>query len=573
MKASETSLRNLLGNTNIQFQVPLFQRPYSWKKENWKILWEDLTSLYKDEIQGSYFLGSLVTQSIPGSADGICPFLIIDGQQRLTTLTLILTALKEYLKKSKNKEDKELAEELYESYLVNKFKKGDDYYKILPTQDDRAVYQNIIQGKLSRELKTQFKEKNIYKAYDYFYKLLKIASVEDENAKIKFNKLKNIILEQLVLVNITCEDKDNPYLIFESLNNKGQELTQADLVRNYLFMKLPAEQQLSVYEEKWLPIETTFKEKTQKEEKYSELITDFFWFYLRKDGKSIPKKEVYQAIKSKIDSSDCQIENEISTIIKFAKYYQCIIFEDLEEEKILKSYFNCFEKLDFSTCHIFLLNIYNDYCEKRVSLEQFEQILIYLESYFVRRWFAEISPNNLGKIFENLYKEVQENNCNDLVKGLHTVLKNYENNKAWPNDDIFRQSIIAKAVYKSNDASRVKLILESLERSCNKKELVSIDALTIDHIMPQTLNMEWKKTIGNNHNSIKKKWLHTLGNLTLTGFNSELSNKTFENKKTIYQESNIYLNKYFQNIDIWNEDSIKKRAEKLADIAIKKWSR
>ena len=573
MKASETSLRNLLGNTNIQFQVPLFQRPYSWNKDNWEILWEDLKRLYKDEIQGTYFLGSLVTQSIPGSADGICPFLIIDGQQRLTTLTIILATLKEYLQKSINQEDKELAAELYESYLVNKFKKGDDFYKILPTQDDREVYQNIIQGKLSRELKKQFKEKTIYKAYDYFYKLLKNPFPKDENVKFEFNKFKNIILEQLILVNITSEDKDNPYIIFESLNNKGQELTQADLVRNYIFMKLPKQEQTTIYEQKWLPIETTFKERIKQEEKYADLMTNFFWFYLRKDGDSVTEKEVYQTIKRKIDNPDCKIQDEIHNIIKFAKYYQCIVFEDIEEQDILKKYFKRFKKLAFSTCHIFLLNIYHEYHEKRLSLEQFKQILIYLESYFVRRWLVGISTKSLGKVFDNLYKEVKQENPDDLVEGLRRVLSNYDKTKNWPEDDDFYQSFITQTVYKKSDTARVKLILESLEESSGKKERVKTEELTIDHIMPQTLTSEWKKTLGANYNSIKKKWLHTLGNLTLTGYNSELSNKTFDEKKKIYQESNVYLNKYFQKINDWNEESIKQRAETLANTAIKLWPR
>ena len=572
MKASETSLRNLLGNTNIQFQVPLFQRPYSWTKGNWEILWEDLKRIYREKSKESYFLGSLVTQSRPGSADGICPFLIIDGQQRLTTLTIILATLKEYLQKSKTKEDKELAAELYESYLVNKFKKEDDYYKILPTQDDREVYQNIIQGKLTKELKKQFKEKTIYKAYDYFYKLLKNPFPE-EKLIFNLNKFKNIILEQLVLVNITSEDNDNPYIIFESLNNKGQELTQADLVRNYIFMKLPKEQQKTIYQQKWLPIETTFKEKIQKEEKYADLMTDFFWFYLRKDGESVSQREVYQAIKQKIDNSNCDIEDEIYKIIKFSKYYQCIVFDTLEEQDILRKYFNRFKKLDFSTCHIFLLNIYDDYYEKRLSLEQFKQILIYLESYFVRRWLAGVSTKSLGKIFDNLYQEIKEKKPNNLVEGLRVVLSEYEKTKIWPKDDDFRQAIIKKIMYKNNDTTRVKLVLESLEESLNKKELVKTENLTIDHIMPQTLTLEWKQALGAKYNSIKKEWLHTLGNLTLTGYNSELSNKTFDKKKKLYQESNVYLNKYFQDIDTWNDRAIKQRAEKLADIAITVWPR
>ena len=574
MKASETNLRNLLGNNNIQFQVPLFQRPYSWKKENWEILWEDLMRIYKDEITGSYFLGSLVTQPLLGSADGVCPFLIIDGQQRLITLTIVLASLKSYLPKSKKSENKQLADELYECYLVNKFKEENDHYKILPTQDDREVYQKIIKGESSKDFKNQVKDKNIYKAYNFFNKSLKKISCDSNEEKtLNFKKIKNIILEQLVVVNITSEDKDNPYLIFESLNNKGQELTQADLVRNYLFMKLPTNQQSSVYKEKWLPVETTFKENNPKEEKYSELITNFFWFYLRKDGTSVTEKEVYQKIKSQIDISDDDIEEEINKIIKFAKYYQRIIFANLEQEIVLKKYFSYFKILGFNTCHIFLLNIYDDYNKKELSLEQFEKIVACLESYFVRRWFAGIPTNILGKVFDNLYKEVKENNPNDLVKGLHTVLIKYSGNKIWPEDDKFRKGIIEKVIYKKNDVPRVKFILERLEKTLSKKEQVITDDLTIEHIMPQTLTPEWKNDLGSAHNAIKKKWLHTLGNLTLTGYNSELSNKTFEKKKEIYQTSNTFLNKHFQNIDAWNEESIQKRAETLADIAIKIWSR
>ncbi|MGL6341152.1 MAG: HNH endonuclease family protein [Waterburya sp.] len=208
-----------------------------------------------------------------------------------------------------------------------------------------------------------------------------------------------------------------------------------------------------------------------------------------------------------------------------------------------------------------------------MSLKQFEQILIYLESYFVRRWLVGISTKSLGKVFDNLYKEVKEENSDNLVEGLCRVLSNYDKTKIWPKNDDFRESIITKAVYKKNDTARVKLILESLEQSSNKKEQIKTGDLTIDHIMPQTLTSEWKKILGSDHNNIKKKWLHTFGNLTLTGYNSELSNKTFNEKKKLYQESNVYLNKYFQKIDNWNEESIKQRAEALANMAIKLWPR
>jgi len=289
MKASETSLRNLLEGAK-QFQIPLFQRPYSWKKGNWETLWEDLMSLYTAEGKDFYFLGPIVTQSIPGTAEGISPFIVIDGQQRLTTLTLLLAVLRHYLKKS----DPEKAEEIYELYLINKFKKNDDIYKVLPTQDDRDVYKSIIQSKSSKD-KSLKKGGQIYDAYIFFNGKLK-KPVPDEDISLDYNKVKTILLERLVFVNITSEETDNAYLIFESLNHKGEELTQADLVRNYIFMKLPPDNREEVYENQWLPLQESFKSNVGNKN-YVDELTNAFWFYLRKDGKTINEKGVYQGIK------------------------------------------------------------------------------------------------------------------------------------------------------------------------------------------------------------------------------------------------------------------------------------
>src|SRR5919202_1041525 len=244
MKASETSLRNLLEGGK-QFQIPLCQRPYSWKKENGEALLEDLMSLYNDEVKGAYFLGPIVTQAVLGTAEGISPFIVIDGQQRLTTLTIVLAVLRNSLKKL----DPTKAEEVQELYLINKYKKDDDFYKVLPTQDDRDVYKSIIQSNKIKDIK---KEGQIYEAYKFFDGKFKKPDPEVDIA-LDLAKIKIIILERLVLVNITTDDSDNPYLIFESLNNKGEELTQADLVRNYIFMKLPTEERDEIYNNEWLP--------------------------------------------------------------------------------------------------------------------------------------------------------------------------------------------------------------------------------------------------------------------------------------------------------------------------------
>lgn len=568
MKASETSLRNLLEGGK-QFQIPLFQRPYSWKKENWETLWEDLMSLYTGAVQGSYFLGPIVTQSVSSTADGISPFIVIDGQQRLTTLTIVLAVLRNYLKKF----DSNMAQEVEELYLLNKFKKNDDCYKLLPTQDDRDVYKNIIQSKRAKDIK---KEGQIYEAYKFFDTKFKKPDPE-EDFELDYIKFKIILLEKLLLVNITTDTNDNPYLIFESLNNKGEELTQADLVRNYIFMKLPLGERDEIYNNQWLPLQESFKKNVSHKE-YAGELTKAFWFYLRKDGMDINEKEVYKTIKKRFDDLSCtnEFKVELNNLITFSNYYLRLNFNDEEPELKLKQQFGRLKRLDFTTCHIFLLNIYQQYEEEKISLEAFEKILCYLESYFVRRWFADVPTRSLGNVFNNLYNQVKQKEPQDLVKGLQSVLASFDKNQRCPDESEFRQSLINKSLYSSKGSNdRVKLVLETIEASLSK-ERVDPQSLNIEHIMPQSLNKEWKGMLGENHANLHKKWLHTLGNLTLTGYNSELSNKPFKEKSAHLQNnSNLALNKYYQQkkVIVWNEDTIKNRAEYLANIALKIWLR
>lgn len=571
MKASETSLRNLLEGGK-QFQIPLFQRPYSWKKENWETLWEDLMSLYNDDGKGFYFLGPIVTQAELGTADGITPYIVIDGQQRLTTLSILLAALRNYLKKF----DKQMAEQVYEFYLINKYQKNDELYKVLPTQDDRNIYKSIIENRAAKDKKT---EGQIYEAYKFFDGKLKKPIAEQE-ILLDYAKFKSIILERLVLVNITSDHNDNPYLIFESLNNKGEELTQADLVRNYIFMKLPSQEREEVYNSEWFTLQESFKVNT-KQKQYAEELTNAFWFYLRKDGDTVNQKEVYKAIKKRFDESAKRFEKtelgvkaELKQLIQFTNYYQRLKFYEQEQEPRLRRWFKRLMKLDFTTCHIFLLNIYHEYQEQRLTIENFEKILHYLESYFVRRWVVGIPTRTLGTVFNNLYSQVKQKNSNDLVSGLRDVLKSFDKTQVWPDDELFCQHITKEPLYdKSSTANeRVKFLLESVEASLSKEQ-VAPENLTIEHIMPQKLNNEWRSMLGTNHSNLQKHWLHTLGNLTLTGYNSELSNKPFKQKLIYLRSSNVTLNQYFGNVDIWNEEAIKNRGEHLASIAIKVWPR
>lgn len=577
MKASETSLRNLLEGGK-QFQIPLFQRPYSWKQENWETLWEDLMSLYNDDEKGFYFLGPIVTQAELGTADGISRYIVIDGQQRFTTLSILLAALRNYLKKS----DKQMAEQIHEFFLINKYQKNDDFYKVLPTQDDCDAYKSIIDNKTVKAKHKESQLGQIHAAYKFFDGRLK-KPFADEDTLLDYAKFKNIILERLLLVNITSDNNDNPYLIFESLNNKGEELTQADLVRNYIFMKLPPEERDEVYNSEWLPLQESFK-LNMKQKEYADELTKAFWFYLRKDGEAINEKAVYKSIKQRFDESvklferpELGIKAELKNIIKFTNYYLRLNFDEEEQEPKLKYWFQRLRKLDFNTCHIFLLNIYDDYEKERISIQDFDKILIYLESYFVRRWIVGIPTRALGTIFNNLYKQVKSINPDDLVNGLRQVLISFEKTQVFPDDNVFRDNLIKASLYnpKSSTANeRVKFLLESIEQSLSK-ERVDTQPMSIEHILPQKsiLHKEWQEMLGTQYNKVHKEWLHTLGNLTLTRYNSELSNKPFQEKLKILTSSNVTLNQYFRNIDVWNEEKIKNRAEYLADIAIKVWPR
>ncbi len=193
----------------------------------------------------------------------------------------------------------------------------------------------------------------------------------------------------------------------------------------------------------------------------------------------------------------------------------------------------------------------------------------------MRRWFTDVSTKSLGIVFNNLYNQVVQKDSHNLVNGLHTVLVNFEKNQRYPDDSEFRQAVIDKSLYKGSSNDRLKLVLESIEASLSKEQ-VNTKNLNIEHIMPQSLTKEWKIMLGENYTNLHKSWVHTLGNLTLTGYNSELSNKSFKEKFAhLQQSSNLALNKYYQQkkINIWNEESIKNRAEYLADIAIKIWIR
>lgn len=583
MRAAETTLRQMLEGGKL-YIVPLFQRPYSWDKKNWITLWEDIGILYcafvnsgGNQIPFQHFLGPVVTVAQPGTADSLSPYLVIDGQQRLTTLSLLLAALRDYAREIEWPGS--LAEEVND-YLVNRYAQNpQDRLKVIPTQADWEVYNRIVAHEASKD----DLQSRVGKAYTFFKESLRRGLVNEEEIEpldLDLNKLKSVLMEGLSLVHITLSDQDNPYLIFESLNYKGEPLTQADLVRNYLLMQVPSDDKKRVYHELWLPVQKKFEELFGGN-KYLDRMTEVFWHYLRKDGREVVWREVYQGIReryqhlSRSAESPKSAEDFTKELMRYATYYLRFRVPEEEPEPRLAHWWKRFATLEFTTLYPFLFNLYHDLEEERIDYNTLEEILSVIESYYVRRMLAQVPTNSLNKVFSSLYSNLD---LSKPVDSLKDILMSFSGPRRWPDDQEVEQAILSRVLY---DPNKVKFVLERIEEHLRKKlklkEAPDTTELTVEHIMPQTLTDEWRNMLGPDAEEIHKRLLHTLGNLTLTGYNPELSNRPFSEKLVFYKKSTLAINKeYFEGRfqgTVWDEDAIQERACWLAKLACEVWPR
>lgn len=539
IQANETKLQHIIEGTK-QYIVPLFQRGYSWDKNQWKILWDDLMELYKNESQRGHFIGSIVSMPTTSVPEGVTKYLLIDGQQRLTTIFIILVLLRNKAKESKNNE---FADEINDTLLVNRYKNGSDKFKLLPTQIDRKSFEYLITSEKN------INGSRIKDAYNYF---------EEQLNKIDYmpDRLLRIITNFLSAVSIVLDQNDNPYLVFESLNAKGRPLTQSDLIRNLIIMCIHIDQQEELYRKYWKPME----DKLQND------LTEFIRHYLMMDGSVVKQSDVYFTLKNKIIT-----DNAISymkELSKFANYYNKLLSPDNEEDLEIRKYLQKLKIIEVTTAYPLLLNIYNDFSEKRLEREDFLDILGTIENYLIRRFVCGIPSHQLNKIFPPIYKQISNNNSKELVE----EFKSYLSTKKYPKDQEFREKFKEGRLYGSGERARkVKLILQALEESFNHKEEVLFDELTIEHIMPQTLSEWWQKYLGDEWEKTYELSLNCIGNLTLTGYNSELSNDDYFKKKEGLKNSHLELNKYFLEINEWNKENIEKRSDRLSSIALDIW--
>jgi uncharacterized protein with ParB-like and HNH nuclease domain len=512
MKATEVNFLKFLKQPN-QFVIPIYQRTYSWNLKQCQQLWLDLIKASDEEVSG-HFVGSIVY--IEGSiyqVASVPQLLVIDGQQRLTTLSLFLSAfgkISEELGISLETTRKKI-----ESYfLFNNEEDGDDRYKLLLTQSDRETFIRIIED---RELPTK-PSKQILENYQYFENQLRRPDTD-------LNRIYHGI-SKLIIVNIALDrDRDNPQLIFESLNSTGLDLSQADLIRNYVLMGLPVKEQEKIYEYYWYPMEQIFGEGTQPD-----LFDRFMRDYLTLKSRSgaIPNiRDVYTSFKTYAQKQvDISIGEIMADLYRYAKHYSKLVLEresDIEICQLLQD----INTLKVDVAYPFLLEVYEDWDQGILPRHDFIGILRLIESYVFRRSIAGMPTNSMNKTFSALSREIDRKH---YLNSLESAFVRKDNYRRFPDDDEFRRELLVKDIYNFRNRGYLLRKLENYKRT---KELVDLENYTVEHILPQNPNLSpaWQQALGENWKALQAKYLHTIGNLTLTAYNSEYRDHPFSEKR------------------------------------------
>lgn len=563
LQAGETTLNKLL-NTSRQFIVPIFQRNYSWQKSQYEQLWFDILRASKFKEKQNHFIGSIVYIDMGTPAGRPQQLLLIDGQQRLTTISILLCAIKDYVQKF-NLETKLInLAKIKNQFLYNSDEIDEDKYKLLLNVQDKETYIKLIDNTIFTVNKPAT---NIIKCYEFFYERI-------EDFIKQYGQIDEIYagIFKLSLVSISLDkDIDNPQMIFESMNSTGKDLSQTDLLRNYLLMDLTPEKQTRLYKTYWKSMEELFGEDIYKNDvnKFDYFIRDFLT--LKSDTGYICKiNNVYENFKRYYLDNNCEKFVVLKDLFTYAKYYACI---DLLQEKDdeLKLYWQEFKKLDSHVVYPFLLKLYDDYSCQILIKEDFKKILQVVISYLWRRAICEIPTNSLSKTFATLYQAVDKDDyVNSVIKAF--VFKS--SYKRFPSDYEVREKLQTKDIYHFRLR---KYLLEALENYYHKEPIdLNTANYTIEHIMPQNIehNLSWQQMLGEDWQEVHSLYLHSLGNLTITGYNAEMSNKSFVEKvngESGFKHSHLKLSESIAQCDVWNKKAIQRRTNILTDIILKIW--
>jgi uncharacterized protein with ParB-like and HNH nuclease domain/predicted transport protein len=559
MKATEAKFLDFL-KKSPQFVIPIYQRTYSWTDKECRQLWEDVVRAGSDDDVAVHFVGSIVyIEQGLSQVTHQSPLLVIDGQQRLTTVMLVIAALARALGDTEPV-DGFSSEMLKGYYLLNPLERGERKYKLILSQTDKASLTAIVGN---HEL-PQEQSVRILQNFELFESLL--AALNGDFVAVCKG------LAKLVVVDIALNrDQDNPQLIFESMNSTGKELSQADLIRNYILMGLEPELQTRLYELYWRPMEIDFGQ-----EAYGTHFDAFMRHYLTVKTGEIPRlADVYDAFKLHARSPAAAakgVEALVKDIRDAARYF-CAMALGAETDAELNSAFHDLRELKVDVAYPFLLELYQDYKAGVLPEAELVATVRLIEAYVFRRAICAIPTNSMNKTFATFTKSINKERYFESIQAQLLGLPSY---RRFPSDDEFRRDFQTRDLYNFRTRSYWLRRLENHGR----KERVLVDEYTIEHILPQNenLSLKWREALGPEWKRVQETWLHTLGNLTLTAYNSDFSDRSFTDKRDMpeapekgLRQSPLRLNQDFHELDAWNEAAIKTRATRLAEQAVKVW--
>lgn len=554
MKATEANLLEFL-SVRKQLVIPIYQRTYSWTRSQCQQLWQDILRVATDETIPAHFIGSVVyIQEGIYHATSAQQMLVIDGQQRLTTVSLLLLAIANTI----NDEQAQLINSatICDYYLFNNLMKGEQKYKIMLTQSDKDTFIDLLE---QREISGSPSQR-ILDNYQFFVDAI-------EKSKLSVEEIYHGV-SKLVVVDVSLDrQNDNPQLIFESLNSTGLDLTQADLIRNYILMGMPASEQEELYTRYWYPMEQRFGHA-----EYAKLFDRFMRDYLtiKSEAGTIPNiGEVYNEFKKYIQGKS--ITEVVADVALFSRYFVRLAFPERNDDPVIRAIMENINTLKVDVAYPLLLEAFDDFERGGLlSREEFIEILDLVESYVIRRAIVGIPTNSMNKTFATFKRSIIKEDYLNSVKYAFMKLDSY---RRFPRDEEFVSEFTLKDIY--NLRQRRNYLLSKLENN-GRKERVNIEEYTIEHIMPQNENLStiWQQDLGSDWKDIQTRYLHTIGNLTLTGYNSEMSDRPFLEKREMtggFADSPLRLNRGLAKLDSWNQEQIELRANSLANTALGIW--
>jgi Protein of unknown function DUF262/Protein of unknown function (DUF1524) len=568
VKAANSTVQQLIEGTKV-FAVPLYQRRYTWGRANWQALWDSVLEQYDfrraEQATGTapvtHFIGSFVLSPAPGAASSPTRYVLVDGQQRLTTMMVLLAAVRDLLvARAQSVElQQQVTTKFNTLYLHNAFEQADDKrLRLLPTQQDRADFASCVWNTPATPVG------RIGEAYKFFTSTRALKGRDLRGEGLDLEVVTEVMLGRFALVEIDTEAGDNVHRIFQTLNSAGVKLTQVDLLRNHFFMLLPTRGE-ELYSTLWRQMELALGEGA---------LDKYFWAELVRGDQRVSRQDVYAAMQRRLAgmTSEASVADELVRLERDSREYAKILEPDLEESVAVRPRLTALTAWGTDTVQPLVLELLVRHREGRTQgLADVSLALAYIESFLVRRMLCGIPTNNLNRIFSSVTSQLPADAS--APQAVRIALSGGQ--KYWPTDSQVRRAVVERPFYWSGQPGQRRFVLEKLEAHYANKELIDFDSnLSIEHVMPQTLSHEWEAELlaaGVNAEEARDRWLHTLGNLTLSGYNPELGNASFDVKRRKYADSALALNRDIGRYGQWTPTEIQRRGESMGAAIVEIW--